>query len=138
MLFYANGLGASHFPRFGPKVPDCKFGRKPRKDIFSDLRTGTAESPLFVIGTPKPDELVEGVLNSKRGRKNMLYRKNIPGWERAVRVIAGLMMIAVGLFWMRGSAMVYVLAAMGVMAAMTGFIGYCPMCSIAGRTLEQK
>ena len=68
----------------------------------------------------------------------MLYRKNLPGWERAVRVVAGLLVIAIGLFWMRGSMMLYVLGAMGVMAAMTGFIGYCPMCSIAGRTLEQK
>ncbi|MDR3774457.1 MAG: DUF2892 domain-containing protein [Terracidiphilus sp.] len=68
----------------------------------------------------------------------MFYKKNVPGAERAVRVVAGAMMVGAGLYWLPGQALGYLVAAMGVMAAMTGFIGYCPMCSIAGRKALQK
>lgn len=68
----------------------------------------------------------------------MLYKKNVPGGERAVRILLGAMMIAAGIMWVRGSMLLYILTGMGIMAAMTGFIGYCPMCSIAGRKLGQR
>ena len=32
----------------------------------------------------------------------MFYRKNLPGWERAMRTIGGVVMIAYGLFGMPG------------------------------------
>jgi hypothetical protein len=68
----------------------------------------------------------------------MLYKKNIPGWERVLRLLAAAMMIAAGLVLLPGQMMGYLLAAMGAMAALTGFIGYCPVCSIAGRKLPEK
>ncbi len=68
----------------------------------------------------------------------MFYKKNVPGWERVLRVVAGAMMIAAGLYWLPGQMAGYAIAAMGAMAAMTGFIGFCPMCSIAGRKLLLK
>ena len=68
----------------------------------------------------------------------MLYKKNVPGGERAVRILLGAMMIAAGIMWVRGSMLLYILTGMGIMAAVTGFIGYCPMCSIAGRKLGQR
>jgi hypothetical protein len=68
----------------------------------------------------------------------MFYKKNVHGFERVIRVLAGAMMVAAGLYWLPGQVLGYAVAAMGVMAAITGFIGYCPMCSIAGRRLAQK
>jgi len=65
----------------------------------------------------------------------MFYRKNLPGWERAVRVMMGAAMIAGGLLAFKGGAIGYVIAAAGAMAALTGFIGFCPMCAMAGRRL---
>jgi hypothetical protein len=32
----------------------------------------------------------------------MFYRKNLPGWERAMRTIGGVVIIAYGLFGMPG------------------------------------
>lgn len=55
-----------------------------------------------------------------------------------MRVFAGAMMVAAGQYWLPGQMLGYLVAAMGVMAALTGFIGYCPMCSIAGRKLPEK
>jgi hypothetical protein len=68
----------------------------------------------------------------------MLYVKNVPGWERAVRVVAGLAMIACGLFGLKGLPVGYLIAAVGIFTLLTGFVGFCPMCAIAGRRLDSK
>jgi hypothetical protein len=59
----------------------------------------------------------------------MFYRKNLPGWERAMRVVGGAGMIACG------TPIGYLIAAAGVVTAMTGFFGFCPMCAMVGRRL---
>jgi len=64
----------------------------------------------------------------------MLYVKNLPGWERALRALLGLAMIAGGLLAWSGLPG-YALAAAGATALLTGFIGFCPMCALAGRKL---
>ena len=63
----------------------------------------------------------------------MLYVKNIPAWERAVRVVAGLAMIACGLFGLKGLAIGYLIAAVAAFTLLTGFVGFCPLCAKAGR-----
>jgi Protein of unknown function (DUF2892) len=68
----------------------------------------------------------------------MFYVKNVPGWERAMRVVAGLAMIAGGLLGFKGELIGYILAAAGVVGIMTGFMGFCPMCALAGRRIEAK
>jgi len=65
----------------------------------------------------------------------MLFKKNLPIWERALRSIAGLLMIAFGVFGpgFVGGPIGYILAAAGVMTLLTGFVGYCPACAVVGR-----
>ncbi|SDO81031.1 DUF2892 domain-containing protein [Afipia sp. GAS231] len=63
----------------------------------------------------------------------MFYRKNLPGWERAVRVIGGGAMIVYGLT-MAG----YLMAGAGVFVIATGFFGFCPMCAMVGRRLPSS
>jgi hypothetical protein len=65
----------------------------------------------------------------------MFYRKNLPGWERAMRVIGGAMMIGYGLVGMPGAMAGYLIAGSGIMAILTGFFGFCPMCAMVGRKL---
>jgi Protein of unknown function (DUF2892) len=65
----------------------------------------------------------------------MFYRRNLPGWERAARVLGGLAMIACGLLGLPGMPIGYLIAGAGVVTAMTGFFGFCPMCAMAGRKL---
>ncbi|HLL10486.1 MAG TPA: DUF2892 domain-containing protein [Rubrivivax sp.] len=66
----------------------------------------------------------------------MFYTKNLPTWERTVRVIAGTAMIACGLLGLPGTMIGYVLACAGVIAMLTGFVGFCPMCAMVGRRLK--
>ena len=71
----------------------------------------------------------------------MFYRKNLPGWERAMRAVGGALMIAYGLFGapglpgMPGAMAGYLIAGTGVVAILTGFFGFCPMCAMVGRKL---
>jgi Protein of unknown function (DUF2892) len=68
----------------------------------------------------------------------MFYAKNLPGWERAMRTIAGVAMIGYGLFGPTGTSGAtagYLIAATGVVAILTGFFGFCPMCAMVGRKL---
>ena len=65
----------------------------------------------------------------------MFYRKNLPGWERAMRVVGGGAMIGCGLLGLQGMPLGYLIAAAGVVTAMTGFVGFCPMCAMVGRRL---
>lgn len=68
----------------------------------------------------------------------MLFHKNLPLWERALRSVAGLLMIAFGLLapGFAGGPLGYIIAAGGVMAILTGFVGYCPACAVVGRRLK--
>lgn len=66
----------------------------------------------------------------------MFYRKNLPRWERGVRVVAGAAMIACGLLGdLPGTVAGYAIAASGVVTLLTGFVGFCPMCAMVGRRL---
>jgi hypothetical protein len=66
----------------------------------------------------------------------MFYRKNLPGWERAVRLLGGVAVIANGLLGHSGMPMGYLIAGAGVVLLMTGFFGFCPMCAMVGRRLR--
>ncbi|GGY73604.1 hypothetical protein GCM10011613_18490 [Cellvibrio zantedeschiae] len=68
----------------------------------------------------------------------MFYRKNIPGWERALRVIVGFCTIAFGLLGMSASLLAYLIVATGLTALLTGFVGFCPMCAMVGRRLDSE
>ena len=47
-------------------------------------------------------------------------------------------MLACGLFGFNGLAIGYLIAAVGVFTLLTGFVGFCPMCAMAGRRLGTK
>lgn len=65
----------------------------------------------------------------------MFYRKNLPGWERAIRVVGGAAMIAYGLLGIQGMPIGYLVAGAGAVTILTGFFGFCPMCAMVGRKL---
>ena len=65
----------------------------------------------------------------------MFYQKNLPAWERTARLVAGALMIACGLVapGVHGTAVGYIIAATGAATLLTGFVGFCPACAMAGR-----
>jgi hypothetical protein len=59
------------------------------------------------------------------------YRKNIGGRHRAVRIAAGIA-VAVAAFVYLSGAVAWLVALGGAGFALTGLVGYCPMCAMAG------
>ena len=63
----------------------------------------------------------------------MLYRKNMGAQESWVRVIGGALIVACSLTQIGPTPLGSVLAISGVLTALTGLIGFCPACAMAGR-----
>ena len=61
----------------------------------------------------------------------MFYRKNLTTWKRTLRITAGIIMVGCGLFGLPGLALGYLVAGVGIVTSITGFVGYCPMCANA-------
>ncbi len=65
-----------------------------------------------------------------------LYIKNVPGWERVLRLVAAAFAVAVALFVLQ-SPWSWLGAVAGASLALTGLVGFCPMCAMVGRRLTQ-
>jgi hypothetical protein len=64
---------------------------------------------------------------------DMLYVKNLPAWERWSRALAGLGVAVFGVATQWGTLAGWGLAGAGVIALLTAFVGFCPMCALVGR-----
>ncbi|MEO8394858.1 MAG: DUF2892 domain-containing protein [Chloroflexota bacterium] len=71
----------------------------------------------------------------------MFYPKNVPQWERAIRVISGMILITLSVISLIGGNPP-LLAIAGLVSAfflvITGFIGWCPACAMIGRKIKQE
>jgi len=67
----------------------------------------------------------------------MLYVKNLPRWERWLRVGGGAAMTVYALASV-GGMLGWMLAAGGAGMALSGVFGFCPMCALAGRRLAKR
>lgn len=66
----------------------------------------------------------------------MFYAKNVPGWERVVRVILGVVVAALALVLLKGAlGVVVAIAAIGIVVS--GLVGFCPACAMVGRRLDK-
>lgn len=68
----------------------------------------------------------------------MFYVKNVPGWERAMRIVMGLLALGYAAINWGGSGLAIGMGIMGAMLAMTGLVGFCPMCALVGRKSKQE
>jgi hypothetical protein len=65
----------------------------------------------------------------------MMYVKNVPSWERVLRIVMGVMALLFALMNWGTSNLAVGAGIMGAVLAMTGLIGFCPMCAMVGRKL---
>jgi len=66
----------------------------------------------------------------------MFYIKNVPTWERVLRVIAGLAAVAWAVLAVDGLwGAVAALSAAGIV--LSGLFGFCPACAMVGRKLDK-
>ena len=58
------------------------------------------------------------------------YRKNIGGAHQAVRIVLGVGATILAFVFLSG-LVAWLIAASGLTFALTGVIGYCPVCAVA-------
>ncbi|MBA3875246.1 MAG: DUF2892 domain-containing protein [Anaerolineae bacterium] len=69
----------------------------------------------------------------------MFYPKNVPNWERIIRIVLGIILIAIPLVQPSfGPIGAILLIASGVFTIVTGFVGWCPACALVGRKIKQQ
>ncbi|WP_081075373.1 DUF2892 domain-containing protein [Burkholderia anthina] len=67
----------------------------------------------------------------------MFYVKNVPNWERVLRVIVGAVVAVLSiLYWGGVPGTVIALAAIGIVVS--GLVGFCPACAMVGRRLDKR
>lgn len=67
----------------------------------------------------------------------MFYVKNVPVWERVLRVAMAVALAMYG-FLHLGGATGWVLIAGSVGMALSGIFGFCPACAMVGRRLDKS
>lgn len=65
-----------------------------------------------------------------------MFKTNIAAVERPIRIALGAGIAAYACFGLPQSNIA--LAAMGACVALTGIVGFCPACAIAGRRVRPK
>lgn len=63
----------------------------------------------------------------------MFYVKNITRLERAIRVLMGFAGMGFAAANLGTFGVAVAIGAMGVLISLTGVMGYCPLCAVAGR-----
>lgn len=58
---------------------------------------------------------------------------NVGGTDKTVRLIVGILLVAVGLLADLGTTWTIVVYAAAVIALLTAFVGYCPLNALFGR-----
>ncbi|MFD2261419.1 DUF2892 domain-containing protein [Lacibacterium aquatile] len=69
--------------------------------------------------------------------KSAFYAKNLPGWERLLRVLLGGAAI-LGAPLLAPAPWGWVIAAGAFGMLLSGLIGFCPACALVGRRLDRS
>jgi len=67
----------------------------------------------------------------------MLYVKNIPLWERLLRVVIGALLVGLGLA-ASNEMLMWIMLGSAAASVLSGLFGFCPACAMVGRRLEKK
>ncbi len=68
----------------------------------------------------------------------MFYPKNVPNWERIIRVALGVGLVAFALVGENTPVRIGLLLFSAAFVIVTGFVGFCPMCALVGRKIKSK
>lgn len=66
----------------------------------------------------------------------MFYNKNVPVWERVLRVTLGLGLTLYVILGLPSMLISVISIASAVFVIVTGFIGWCPACAMVGRKIK--
>jgi hypothetical protein len=121
-------------PLFGRRTYQALYDPRP-ETFFAPLRTDRGFGPLLSLEA-KPDASA-----ARKGAFFMFYAKNLPVFERVLRITVGLVLIILGMLYFQGisgNLWGLICAGTGAGAVATGFLGFCPACAMVGRKLDER
>ena len=65
-----------------------------------------------------------------------MFKRNVPGWERALRATCGISLLVVTAVLPLAGWPMWVVLAAGVGLLVSAAMGFCPACAVAGRRLS--
>jgi Protein of unknown function (DUF2892) len=65
-------------------------------------------------------------------------KRNLPTWERATRIIAGVAVGAAVASGLTTGTVTWLAIATGATLVLTAFVGFCPACAMMGRRYLDK
>lgn len=65
----------------------------------------------------------------------MIYRKNVATKEAIARLVGGALMLCCGYLGLGLTPLGFLVMGVGAVSLVTGLVGYCPACALAGRKL---
>lgn len=65
-------------------------------------------------------------------------QRNLPAWERALRLGSALLLACAGLLWLPAGWPMALALASAVVLGLTGVAGFCPACALVGRRPAAK
>jgi hypothetical protein len=69
--------------------------------------------------------------------RTAFFVKNVPPWERALRILVALVVAVAGMISL-SSPWSWVVMGSAIGFAVTGVVGFCPMCALAGRRFSRE
>ncbi len=67
----------------------------------------------------------------------MLYWKNLHSWERLLRIIIGIIGLVFAYLSWGTSTPALIAGVAAASLALTGLLGFCPMCALVGRKIDK-
>lgn len=67
----------------------------------------------------------------------MPLKRNIPGWERALRAALGIALLALVWIVPLAGLLAWVVGLSGAGMMLSALMGFCPACALAGRRLPE-
>lgn len=65
----------------------------------------------------------------------MNFKRNVPGWERVLRAVCGLVLLGVAAAMPLAGWPLWLVLAGGAGLVGSALMGFCPACALAGRRL---
>jgi Ca2+/Na+ antiporter len=66
-------------------------------------------------------------------REVTMFKRNVPGWERALRATCGITLLGVATALPMTSWSLWAVLAGGAGLVVSAAVGFCPACALAGR-----
>jgi hypothetical protein len=66
----------------------------------------------------------------------MIFKRNVPGWERGLRAACGIVLLAVAALMPLAGWPLWAVLAGGAGLLVSALAGFCPACALVGRRLS--